>query len=266
MSDEQLRRAWLGAMQIDVWLPRQALPFAAPSRPELLVLPEPLPEPPRPLPARPQAARPAQPVASEVPAAAPPAETARRIPLPAVAPRPRETPPVRAVATPPPPLREAPPRFALQVLRAGTCLLLCELPTGEVFASRDPAYLLLRDLLRAAGLPDSPQPLGEPIRWPMLRGNGAHFDQGPQAARLYVQTVLQSRLDEAPARCLWLIGDAAQRFAAEKAAPAGEDAELDGLGLAWSLPGLDRLMEAPPLKAGLWHSMRRIRRRWTDEA
>ena len=152
MSDEQLRRAWLGAMQIDVWLPRQALPFAAPSRPELLVLPEPLPEPPRPLPARPQAARPAQPAASAVPAAAPPAETARRIPLPAVAPRPRETPPVRAVATPPPPLREAPPRFALQVLRAGTCLLLCELPTGEVFASRAGVQAH-----PPAGLPEQPE-------------------------------------------------------------------------------------------------------------
>jgi hypothetical protein len=32
-----------------------------------------------------------------------------------------------------------------------------ELPTGEAFQSRDPAYLLLKDMLRAAGLPDAPQ-------------------------------------------------------------------------------------------------------------
>ncbi|BCQ64847.1 hypothetical protein PBOI14_65970 [Pseudomonas sp. Boi14] len=71
-----------------------------------------------------------------------------------------------------------PPRFALQLLRAGRCLLLVELPTGEAFQSRDPAYLLLKDMLRAAGLPDSPQILAEPVRWPMLtRGN---LDQGPR--------------------------------------------------------------------------------------
>ena len=73
-----------------------------------------------------------------------------------------------------------PPRFALQLLQAGSCTLLVELPTGEPFASRDPGYLLLRDLLRAAGLPDSPRLIGEPVRWPLLaRGN---LDQGPQAA------------------------------------------------------------------------------------
>nr|BFE94162.1 hypothetical protein GCM10020185_46980 [Pseudomonas brassicacearum subsp. brassicacearum] len=75
----------------------------------------------------------------------------------------------------------APPRFALQLLRAGRCLLLVELPTGEPFQSRDPAYLLLKDMLRAAGLPDSPQIIGEPVRWPLLsRGT---MDQGPEAAR-----------------------------------------------------------------------------------
>ncbi|HHK2808861.1 TPA: protein TonB, partial [Pseudomonas aeruginosa] len=36
MIEEQRRRAFLGAMQITSWLPRQPLPFAAPSRPELL--------------------------------------------------------------------------------------------------------------------------------------------------------------------------------------------------------------------------------------
>ena len=63
-----------------------------------------------------------------------------------------------------------PPRFSLQLLRAGDCALLVELPTGQPFQSRDPAYILLKDLLRAAGLPDSPQLLGEPVRWPLLSG------------------------------------------------------------------------------------------------
>ena len=59
MIDEQQRRAWLGAMQIDVWLPRQALPFAAPSRPELLALPEPRSEAPSRRPVRPRPGPPA---------------------------------------------------------------------------------------------------------------------------------------------------------------------------------------------------------------
>ena len=54
-----------------------------------------------------------------------------------------------------------PPRFALQLLRAGNVLLLVELPTGESFQSRDPAYILLKDLLRAARLPDKPQQVGD---------------------------------------------------------------------------------------------------------
>jgi hypothetical protein len=79
----------------------------------------------------------------------------------------------------------AAPRFALQLLRAGSCLLLVELATGEPFQSRDPSYLLLKDMLRAAGLPDAPQIIGEPVRWPLLvRGN---MDQGPDAARDFVQ-------------------------------------------------------------------------------
>ena len=71
-------------------------------------------------------------------------------------------------AAEPAPVKLPVPRFALQLYRAGNCLLLVELPTGEPFQSRDPAYLLLKDLLRAAGLPDAPQLLGEPVRWPLL--------------------------------------------------------------------------------------------------
>ncbi|MFZ3186196.1 MAG: energy transducer TonB, partial [Pseudomonas sp.] len=36
MIDELRRRAYLSAMQVVSWLPRQVLPFAAPSRPEWL--------------------------------------------------------------------------------------------------------------------------------------------------------------------------------------------------------------------------------------
>ncbi|WP_132585374.1 protein TonB [Pseudomonas aeruginosa] len=199
MIEEQRRRAFLGAMQITSWLPRQPLPFAAPSRPELLETP------------------------------------------------PREEPTV--------PVR----------LQAGSCTLLVELPTGEPFASRDPGYLLLRDLLRAAGLPDSPRLIGEPVRWPLLaRGN---LDQGPQAALEFVQSFVAARMEESErSRCLWLVGLPAIRFAGEgDEGSLFRELQVDGLGATWAVPGLEALMEEPALKGELWRAMRRVRQRWSSE-
>jgi hypothetical protein len=272
LIDEQQRRAYLGAMQVTTWLPRTVLPFAAPSRPELLALPEPAVEAPRrprpqpagaaPLPAASEAA--VQPRAQAPLAEKPP--TPRRIAVLPVKPAPAKAATAAVAAAPLAEVRrEPPPRFVLQLLRAGHCLLLVELPTGEVFASRDPAYRLLKDLLHAAGLPDSPRAQGEPIRWPLIRGN-REFDQGPAAARDYVRAVLQGQLEQEPAVCVWLIGTPAARFAGEEDTPAAcREIELAGLGCAWTLPGLEQLMEAPALKAELWNSMRRAMRRWTSE-
>ena len=202
MLNESRRRAYMTAMQVVNWLPRTELPFAAPSRPELL---EPLlpvedvqivaiaQTPERAAVAEPSVA-PAHPVERpkiEVPR---PSLASTRAPAAVVEAAPV---PVKAPVVPP-------PRFALQLLRAGRCLLLVELPTGQAFQSRDPSYLLLKDMLRAAGLPDSPQIIGEPVRWPLLvRGN---LDQGPEAARDFVQGFVSARLEDEPCACLWLIG------------------------------------------------------------
>ncbi|WP_085594634.1 MULTISPECIES: energy transducer TonB [unclassified Pseudomonas] len=256
MLIESRRRAYLSAMQVVSWLPRSELPFAAPSRPELLVLPEPVVE-----------ASPA-PVAEARAAAAPVARSVERpkieVPRPAAA-------SARPVAKPVVEDEEAapvvkapvvpPPRFALQLLRAGHCLLLVELPTGEAFQSRDPAYLLLKDMLRAAGLPDSPQILAEPVRWPRLtRGN---LDQGPEAARDFVQAFVGMRVEEQPCACLWLVGLPAIRFAGEADAESyNRELEVEGLGSAWALPGLELLMDEPQRKADVWQAMRRLMARW----
>lgn len=258
MLIESRRRAYLTAMQVVSWLPRTELPFAAPSRPELLQALEPLVEAPvaqapvantvvQPL------ARPAERVKIEVPR-----------PTPTVA-RPASKPVEEAdaapVATKAP--QVPPPRFALQLLRAGRCLLLVELPTGEAFQSRDPAYLLLKDMLRAAGLPDSPQIVGEPVRWPLLaRGT---LDQGPEAARDFVQGFLSARLEDAPCVCLWLIGLPAVRFAGEANAESyNRELQVEGLGSVWALPGLELLMEEPQRKAEVWQAMRRLMARWKE--
>ncbi|WP_150772466.1 energy transducer TonB [Pseudomonas fluorescens] len=245
-------------MQVVNWLPRTELPFAAPSRPELLEPLEPLVVAPT-VPA----------VAAEAPVA-PVVKTAERakieVPRPSLASTRTGAKPVDDIAQTPIVAKVAPvppPRFALQLLRAGRCLLLVELPTGETFQTRDPAYLLLKDMLRAAGLPDSPQIVGEPVRWPLLvRGT---MDQGPEAARDFVQGFLSARLEDQPCVCLWLIGLPAVRFAGEANAESyNRELQVEGLGSVWALPGLELLMEEPQRKADVWQAMRRLMARWKE--
>lgn len=260
MLIESRRRAYLTAMQVVNWLPRTELPFAAPSRPELLEMPEPLVVE---LPVPVSAPVPAAKAAAE-PVAAPTERVKIEVPRPSLASTrtnakaEEEAAPavVKAPVVPP-------PRFALQLLRAGRCLLLVELPTGGAFQTRDPAYLLLKDMLRAAGLPDSPQIVGEPVRWPLLtRGT---MDQGPDAARDFVQGFVSARLEDEPCVCLWLIGLPAVRFAGEANAESyNRELQVEGLGSAWALPGLELLMEEPQRKADVWQAMRRLMARWKE--
>lgn len=260
MLNESRRRAYLDAMQVVHWLPRTELPFAAPSRLELFEVPAALIEAPTP------AALVARPAA--VPVAEPPRPAERpkiEVPRPSVTPRPGSKAADEPAAAPvvAKPVVVPPPRFALQLLRSGPCLLLVELPTGEPLQSRDPAYLLLKDMLRAAGLSDSPQILGEPVRWPLLaRGN---LDQGPDAARDFVQGVVAVQMEQQPCVCLWLIGLPAVRFAGEANAESYDrELQVEGLGVAWALPGLELLMEEPARKAGVWQAMRRLMVRWKN--
>ncbi|MBX9753453.1 MAG: energy transducer TonB [Pseudomonadaceae bacterium] len=261
MIDELRRRAYLSAMQVVSWLPRQVLPFAAPARPEWLP-PAPAEQEPEPQ-VRPAAAQPIAAPAAPVEAPRPRVEV----------PRPQATPRAASVAEAAPteaaePVAKAlpPPRFTLQLLRAGSCALLVELPTGEAFTRRDPAYLLLKDLLRAAGLPDAPQVIGEPVRWPLLaRGS---LDQGPHAALEYVQSFVAAQLEQQErCACLWLLGLPAVRYAGEADEAAyNRELQIDGLGAAWALPGLELLMDEPQRKAELWQSMRRLMPRWQTAA
>lgn len=256
MLTESRRRAYLSAMQVVHWLPRAELPFAAPSRPELLL-------PLAPVEAPVFEARPSAPEPGEAPQARSGERPKIEIPRPSVASKPAAK-PVESEEEAPKAARPAPvppPRFALQLLRAGRCLLLVELATGQPFQSRDPSYLLLKDMLRAAGLPDAPQIVGEPVRWPLLvRGN---MDQGPEAARDFVQGFIQARLEESPSACLWLLGLPAVRFAGGADEQAYyQELELDGLGAAWALPGLELLMDEPQRKAHVWKAMRQLMARW----
>ncbi len=267
MIAELRRRAYLSAMQVASWLPRVELPFAAPSRPDLLQpLVEAEPEVVAVVPQAVAEAAPAyEPPHAETPIAAPVSRPKIEVPRPAPQGRMAKAEAVAADAEEPvnpQPASVVPPRFALQLLRAGACAVLVELPTGDALQGRDPAYLLLKDLLRAAGLPDSPQLIGEPVRWPLLvRGQ---IDQGPQAALEYVQSFVGARLEEQePCSCLWLVGLPAIRFAGEADAEAyNRELQVESLGAAWALPGLELLMDEPERKRELWQAMRRVRQRW----
>ena len=263
MIGEARRRAYLDAMQVASWLPRGELPFAAPSRAELLrpLVAEPEADAAR-APSAPAEAAPAMEPVAATPAVAPRPELPRpRIAMPeAKKPEPVAAPQVSAEQHKP---AEPPPRFALQLLRAGNVLLLVELPTGESFQSRDPAYILLKDLLRAARLPDKPQQVGdgEPIRWPLLHKGS--LDQGGEAARDYVQGVMAAELEQMGSDCIWLIGRPALRFAGEADVDACyRELAVEGLGRALAMPGLEQLMEQPAAKAELWKAMRRSMPRW----
>ncbi len=260
--DEARRRAYLGAMQVDSWLPRTVLPFAAPSRAELLAF---LPEPELEAPVPAVGAKPAAPAVTPGPVPA----TKPSMPRPAL--KAVEAKPAAPAPVEPAPAVEAPvaapvPRFALQLLRAGSCLLVVELPTGEPFQSRDPAYILLKDILRAARLPDRPQLVGdgEPIRWPLV--NPGSLDQGAAAARDYVQGVIHAEREHAGFSCLWLIGSPALRFAGElDAEQFNREVQVEGLGTAVAMPGLEQLMEQPSLKPELWRALCRSMTRWVSE-
>ncbi len=250
-------------MQVASWLPRTELPFAAPSRPELLQpLVEAEPEPPQPITA---VATVAEGPAEQAPASTAPAVRPEKPQLRVVMPEPKKPEPVAAPEVPAEQQKpvEPPPRFALQLLRAGNVLLLVELPTGESFQSRDPAYILLKDLLRAARLPDKPQQVGdgEPIRWPLLHKGS--LDQGAEAARDYVQGVMAAELEQMGCDCIWLIGRPALRFAGEVDVDnCYREVAVEGLGRALAMPGLEALMEQPAAKAELWKAMRRSMPRW----
>jgi hypothetical protein len=263
LISEQQRRAYLNAMQVVSWLPTQLLPFAAPSRPALLPAePAAVPETARSPVAVAAVREVPEPLVSATPASARQdlrarLEQSRQAPE-APAPAAAEVVEVEPVSAP----VSAVPRFSLQLYRAGNCLLLVELPTGEAFQSRDPAYLLLKDLLRAGGLPDSPHLLGDPVRWPLLAGG--NLDQGPAAARDFLQGYLAARMEDQPGCvCLWLVGLPALRHAAEiEADMYNRELQIDGLGPAWALPGLELLMDEPQRKAPLWQAMRRVMQRW----
>lgn len=268
-QQEARRRAMLGAMQIEVWLPRQALPFAAASNPQLLAFT-----------AEPQLKQdqgtadapevkinvePARESAAlgqllqQLKAGAAP-ETSASTGL-VQAEEVAESEPASSLEP------TAIPHFNLQLLRADNCLFLVDLRVAEGYQQSDPDYRLLRDLLRAAGITQAPtvERAGAPIQWPMLQAGLLAADQGAETALQTVQYLLQLELHKQPAQCVWLIGRSAMRFAAGLDETAYYSAQQHPvLGSVWAIPSLELLIEQPERKAEVWRSMQANWQLWRN--
>lgn len=320
LAQEQRRQAMLSVMQLDVWLPRQSLPYAAASSELLLswdagdntlaataqppaqpvahamagaggagqaassdprAMPAATPVPPQAATAprgpsaaaaknlqqvREQLQQSRQPAGARVASAPPPAAVVQAEPAPTPSPQAEQPAPSQPV-TPQPAVTEAVPRFSLQLLRSGACLLLADLPFGEPLQARDPDYLLLKDLLRAAKLPVEPSMRfnGEPVRWPLLTTGALMHAQDAEAARVFVRDLLSVEVDQQPVSFIWLLGENAVRFA--------NRADVEGLDefsvtpfqaqvQCWNLPSLEQLLAQAGLKPLLWQHMQKLMPRW----
>ncbi len=278
LEQEARRQAMLQVMGLDVWLPRQNLPFAPACAPLLLDW---LPQQKQATPdARPKktASAASPPAAASVTEAVAADKAEVRASLEQVRQTlgqqatkeivPAQAAPVsgngeeQAAAAP------QIPRFSLQLLRSGSCLLLADLPLGEAFQSSDPDFQLLGDLVRAAGLPQAPQFLrqGEPIRWPLLTTGQLAGNQDEAAARACVRDLLEYEASHASASFVWLLGPRAVAFANQS-----EEAEADLFSLTayqsgirfWNLPSLEQLMTRRVLKPQLWQHMQNLMAHWS---
>lgn len=283
MLEQEIRRqAMLQVMGLEVWLPRQPLPHALAPRPQLLAWQPPGDEPAKPAATATRAVAPAS--AASAPAVATVSDSADvqatlqqvRQSLEAVqtqgrrvteSPASAETDEAAAKPTATAPVEI--PRFSLQLLRSGPCLLLADLPLGEAFQSSDPDFQLLKDLVRAAGLPLALQPLrqGEPIRWPLLQAGELAVTQDAAAARACVRDLLEFECSNAPVSFVWLLGPRAVAFA-----NTADDSDADLFSVTafqhgirfWNLPALEQLMSEQQLKPVLWQHMQKLMAHWSE--
>lgn len=277
-EQEVRRQAMLQVMGLEVWLPRQQLPHAAPAADWLLEWQSPSTETQAPRSATVPAGAKAD-GAKSVAAPEPSAnarsslQRVRDSLQPADQPAPSAAEPavsetVEQMAGQAQAVAEI-PRFSLQLLRSGPCLLLADLPLGEAFQSSDPDFQLLQDILRAARLPQ-PRMLrqGEPIRWPLLMAGQLAGSQDEEAARACVRDLLELECSQQPVSFVWLLGPRAMRFA-----NAAHDADADQFSLGafhgqvrfWNLPSLEQLMRERALKPQLWYHLQKLMPHWVQD-
>ena len=177
---EATRLAYLEALGVTNWIPRDPL-SGVPARPPALLVPE----------AEPQAPQPPQAVPAETPSAAPRIEIPRPGKPSVAAPVAAPELVVEPVPQPSGPAAEPVAPFYLQLWQAGPCMLLVEVPEPGL-ESAMPGFILLQDILRAVQLPDRPALLGD-FRWPLNRN--PQLDRSAGAASLGLQAFMRGRVE-----------------------------------------------------------------------
>lgn len=154
------------------------------------------------------------------------------------------------------------PSFSLQLMKAGSCLLLIELSQGEALQINDKSYQLLRNILRAAQLSDSPEWLGDIIHWPLFKQTS--IPQGKHEANEFLQSFIKTHQEQLnDINWLWLIGDAAINYTIPLQHINYYQIVTDQtLGKSLLIPALDILLNTPDNKAKLWQSIRLMIPSW----
>lgn len=248
MMNESQRTNYLAAMQIQRWLPRTPLPFAAASysSEEIAQVPTPTEE------VKVTAAPIVKTELTKPILEAKHTTTTSEQAKPTVV-SPRANTNITTQQT---------PHFSLQLMQAGSCLLLIELATGQPLQIRDPAYQLLRNILKAAQLPDSPQLLGDVIHWPLFKQ--VTIPQGEKEAQEFLESYLSTYQEQlADHKCLWLVGLSAVRYVAGlNEQHYCQTPILESIGQTLLTPSLELLIEQPHYKAVLWQSIRQLIPLW----
>ena len=250
---EATRLAYLEALGVTNWIPRDPL-SGVPARPPALLLPE----------AELQESKLSKPQAApaETPSAAPRIDIPRPGKPSVAAPVAAPEPVVEPVPQPTGPAAEPVAPFYLQLWQAGPCMLLVEVPEPGL-ESAMPGFILLQDILRAVQLPDRPALLGD-FRWPLNRN--PQLDRSAGAASLGLQAFMRGRVERRELVSLGCFGSATTLLVDADLAQAdtllGCEEALDDLPPAWFAPDLESLLRQPARKAELWALLRRVRSRW----
>lgn len=258
---EDVRLAYLQAMGIIAWQPRQAMSdaadvrllssgaVAAPSSGALETLSEEGDDT--------QAAI----ISNLTPAQDEPVRPAEN--APALAPPMPQPEPLRQAAADPDVATLAP--FYLQLWLAGPCALLVEINEPGLEKATAP-YQLLCDILRAARLPDKPVLFAD-FQWPLTRN--PQFDRSAAAASQAMAAFIQARLEEQSVLSLGCLGQRCgllvETDQARAAQLLGREIALDGMPPVWLGAGLETMLREPSEKARLWKLLKRVMPRWTNQ-
>ncbi len=263
---EQARLAYLEAMGVTNWVPRQALtgvpsrqPYSLPvmAAPTAAFKAASTPPSAIPRPSLPDIATPA-PVAARAAAVVQQLRAGRApdAPVPAAEQQAVESPPPKGPAIEP---------FYLQLWLSGPCALLTEAPEPGM-ESATPAFHLLQDILRAVGLPPKPRLLAD-FRWPLSRN--PQLDRSAAAAHRGLLAFMQGRLEEYESVSLGCFGPATGLLVESDLSSVdqllGRDVALENLPAAWFAPDLEVLLRSPAGKAALWAQLRRVKSRWQGQ-